>query len=207
LANYNDLYLGALPILPPAQYKAAAIALFAGAKRTLDLGMNQVQGQWFNDSRIEEIYLGFVLREVIQIIYRSNIRNLSEPKDSKVNIYIATKHVHLLNKLQKKFDEIEMDQVKFHFHNTTVEQLSDIKEKANKHVQTVYKAIHDKQIKLPKPIGKIEDTETVKSFVNRYWRKHPELIQDAFAEQGLKLVLKSNRKEIDWLEDEKTIQS
>jgi len=202
LANYNDLYLGALPILPPAQYKAAAIALYADNQRPLDLGMNLVQGQWFNDSRIEKVYLSFVLREIIQIIYRSNIRNLSEPKDSKVNIYIATKHVHLLNKLQKRFVEIGMDQVNFYFHYTTVEQLSDIREKANKHAQTIHKAIHDKQIQLPNPIGKIKDNPTVKNFVNRYWRKHPEPIQDAFAEQGLKFVLKSNRKEIDWLERE-----
>lgn len=202
LADYNDLYLGALPILPPAHYKSVAIAIFDNDKEPLDLSMNKDNAvkQWFTDSRIEKVYRELVLKEIIQIIYRSNIRNLLVPKHSKVNIYIATKHKQFLFDLQMIFNQNGMEKVTFNFDTKTVEQLLKIKEDSNKHAKTIYEAIQNKQIQLPQPIGKIEDTNRIKIFVNRNWELHQDLIQSAFAKLGLKFRLNSKGwKEIDWL--------
>lgn len=204
LKGFNDLYLGALPILPPAYYKSVAIAFFDDDKKPLDLRMNNdnAVNQWFEDQRIEDVYRELVLKELIQIIYRSNLRNLLVSKDIKVNIFIATKHKHFLDDLQKLFIENGMDKVTFNFNTKTVEQLNKIKEDANIHAQTIYQAIQNKQLQLPQPIGRIEDTSAIKNFVNRNWETHQDIIQSAFAKVGLKIILNSKDwKMIDWLRD------
>ncbi|MEN0650994.1 DEAD/DEAH box helicase [Caldifermentibacillus hisashii] len=202
LSKYTELYLGALPLRPPYYYKAAAIAMFEKDEELLNLKMNHDHSvkQWFSDERIEKIYRELVLRELIQIIYRSNIRNLNEPKTKKVNIYIATKQVHFLYELKRLFEQCGMDKVTFHFDSKTVIDSDKVKEKAIMYANELVEIIKKENIILPQPVGKITNSTAIKNFMNRHWLNYREEILSAFQMHGLTITENSRSwKLVDWL--------
>lgn len=201
LAEYTDLYLGALPIHPPETYKAIAIGLFENDTKLLDLRIRSTT-QWFEDERIETIYRELVLKELIQIIFRSNIRKLLEPKTKKVTVTIATNKKKMLFFLQNLFFQMGMGNVSFIYDAPLTKKINSISETASKHAEELVNLIHQKKLPLPQPIRKIEDRNRskIKSFVNCYWDNHAPIIQSAFAKYGIKITLNhKNWKYIDWL--------
>lgn len=86
LNDYNSLALLNLPIRNPIYYKKIAISLLG---TDVDLSMstgNKVQ--WFRDEKVQRIFEEVVLADILQIIHRSNLRNINDR--SIVNIYLYT---------------------------------------------------------------------------------------------------------------------
>lgn len=87
LSGYDSLALLNLPIRHPVYYKKIAIGIYG---TDIDLSMAEnVVGRWFQDIRVEQIYTECLISELIQIIHRSSLRNVTATLD--VNIFIYTK--------------------------------------------------------------------------------------------------------------------
>ncbi|MGZ4159397.1 MAG: hypothetical protein ACXVNF_01170 [Neobacillus sp.] len=91
LKDTSALYLTSLPRMHPDFYKHLAISLYG---HEVDLNMGNVKGQWFDDPKLENIYLRCLCAELLQIIHRSQLRKITESK--KVTVFLAFEDKHQL---------------------------------------------------------------------------------------------------------------
>jgi len=100
LNNYNSLALLNLPIRNPVYYKKIAISLLG---TDVDLTMSTGnKGHWFRDEKVQKIFEEVVLADILQIIHRSNLRNINAK--SIVNIYLYTNRNEWSAKLKVALD-------------------------------------------------------------------------------------------------------
>jgi hypothetical protein len=193
LANQNSMYLTSLPNRPAVYYKAIAISLYKEDEIPLNLSMAQKEKEnnlsWFVDQRIEAIYKECLMSELIQIIHRSNIRNLLEPSQKEVHIYIATKFDNLIETLINTLD------TRIKFDVTPVEERLKFQITLEDKIKLLIENIEKNNIRLPKAIGKIESGSAIKSYINTKWKKEEnrQLIIDTFQKYGYTILVKVNQ--------------
>ncbi len=100
LKDYNSIALLNLPIRNPQYYKQIAIALF-GVGVDLDQ-FDKREGKhdtkWFKDAKVQQVYEGSLLADVMQIIHRCSLRKIKDT--SKVDVFLYTHLVGWGQKLQ-----------------------------------------------------------------------------------------------------------
>lgn len=105
LNKYNSLALLNLPIRNPQFYKLIGIAIYGVG---IDLGLYE-RGEerenktgWFKEGRMQKIYEGSLLSDMLQIIHRSSLRNIKE--QSGVHIFFYTHITDWIIKLKESLD-------------------------------------------------------------------------------------------------------
>lgn len=90
LSKYNGLALANLPIRHPDFYKSYAIALY-GTEINISLKKgkqkNDGNSSWFESKKVNDIYIGLLLADILQIIHRANIRLLNTKEQCNIYIY------------------------------------------------------------------------------------------------------------------------
>lgn len=90
LSKYNGLALANLPIRHPDFYKSYAIALY-GTEINISLKSgkqkNDGNSSWFESKKVNDIYIGLLLADILQIIHRANIRLLNTKEQCNIYIY------------------------------------------------------------------------------------------------------------------------
>ncbi|MEK4294045.1 hypothetical protein [Paenibacillus sp. FSL R5-0914] len=100
LSGYDSLALLNLPIRYPVYYKKIAIGIYG---TDIDLSMAEKGiGRWFQDIRVEQIYNECLISELIQIIHRSGLRNVTATSD--VNIFIYSKSEQVVKRLSESLN-------------------------------------------------------------------------------------------------------
>lgn len=166
LANQNSLYLTSLPNRPASYYQAIAISLYKEDEVPLNLSTNKKNTKsksWFVDERLEGVYQECLLAEVLQIIHRSNIRNLMMPSHEKVHVFIATQHDEIVQRLAEALGERVL------FERIDVENLFTLRKKAEKEVAKIAAKIRREKIVLPKSVGRLEDGTVMKNILQKNW--------------------------------------
>ncbi len=97
LNDKTALYLTSLPKMHADYYKQIAVAIY-GNEVNLKMNNETDDGKWFVDEKLEQIYLGELYSEIIQIIHRTALRNLNE--NTEINVFIA-------------YDEDSEDKIKY----------------------------------------------------------------------------------------------
>lgn len=90
LSSYDNLALLNLPIRNSTYYKLQSIGVY-GVDIILELNEARQERNnttWFKDSKIQQVYEGTLLAEMLQIVHRSSLRRIKD--NSKVNIFIYT---------------------------------------------------------------------------------------------------------------------
>ena len=189
LADCHDLYLASLPLRHPDYYKKIAIGLCA-ENIILDLGFHKKSGSnenWFIDEFIEKIYQELIIGEIVQIIHRSSIRKLIVPKNSKVNIFIATALFPIISKLKIKYKELVSSKVTFK-RSGPIQKEYMFYNKAVQYAEKTLNVIKQEKIKLPKTLGRIGGDRSIKSFVNDNWLEYEGIIRAAYQQFGLDII-------------------
>lgn len=86
LKDKTALYLTSLPKMHADYYKQIAIAIY-GNDIKLKMNKETDDGKWFVDDKLEQIYLGELYSEIIQIIHRTALRKINE--NTEINVFIA----------------------------------------------------------------------------------------------------------------------
>lgn len=102
--SYNNLYLTSIPFKSANHYKLLSLSIIK--KERIKFEMNDTHsdnnnGSWFIDQNVQKIFEADLLSELIQIIHRSNLRNLNIPDNKLINIFIATRNQKFLMELLK----------------------------------------------------------------------------------------------------------
>ncbi|MGB2873820.1 hypothetical protein, partial [Psychrobacillus psychrotolerans] len=97
LNDKTALYLTSLPKKHADYYKEIAIAIY-GNDVNLEMNIETDDGKWFVDDKLEDIYLGELYSEIMQIIHRTALRNINE--NAVINVFIA-------------YDEDSEDRIKY----------------------------------------------------------------------------------------------
>jgi len=97
---FNAMALFGIPIRPPRHYREIAVAMY-GVDIDLSLNEDRNKGNWFNDDRIQKIYVEDVMAVLSQIIHRTSIRNMNSTDE--VDIVIYSSRAEWLEKLKREF--------------------------------------------------------------------------------------------------------
>lgn len=205
LRKVTSLYLTSLPNRPPEYYQAIAVSLFKHAERTLNLSTmekdKQGTGRWFADERIEQISHEVLLSEIHQIIHRTKIREISSTEP--VQIYIATNSSKMIESIRKMFNG-------HHFEYMNHEEDLSFESKLYEKVNYLRTRMFSLNIQKPTSIGRIEESNAVKSFINPAWRneRKREIIKKVFNDYGMEIFeTPRGEKRVKWLESNKDDQS
>ena len=191
LRDESILYLTSLPNRPPEHYQAIAISLYKDDEQILNLSTVQEDkkdiNSWFADERIEQVYYEVLLSEINQIIHRSKIRDIAS-KDE-VHIYIATKSDSTINQIQSMFKGHQ-------FTFSDIEQDLIFESNLDEKVAYLSQIMKEKNIIKPTSIGRIEDGNSVRSFINKAWRDKTkrEKIIETFNRYGLEIFELENKE-------------
>lgn len=89
LLNFKSLYLTSLPRMHADFYKEIGIA-FYGEDLKLEFNEDGNSINWFEDKRLNDIYIGMIYSEILQIIHRSRLRIIETSHlNDEVNIFMA----------------------------------------------------------------------------------------------------------------------
>lgn len=168
LSNYNSLALLNLPIRNPQYYKLLGIAMYG-----VDLDLEQYKKnetkesnlEWFKDEGLQEIFEGAFLSDTLQIIHRSNLRNIKE--ESEVRIYFYTHTTDWIIKL-KDYLELPNASVYYELADDSYNFLAKSKEYATKtkvFLQKNNDVLNTKSF----TAGQIIKGEQFKKFINTNW--------------------------------------
>ncbi|MGY3704017.1 hypothetical protein [Vagococcus martis] len=100
LNKQTSLYLSSLPIKPPNYYRALAFLLYKNESLNYRMKKKNKKENWFSDKRIEEIYENDLLCELVQIFFRTDLRNLKSVQ--KIYFFIASQSIGLLTRILKR---------------------------------------------------------------------------------------------------------
>lgn len=98
LNSYNSLALLNLPIRNPLYYKKIAISL-KGTKIDLSMAKGNNKSSWFNDRQVQEIFEEVMTADLLQIIHRTNLRNIND--ETNIQIFIYTNRNEWSTKLRE----------------------------------------------------------------------------------------------------------
>lgn len=194
LADQHALYLTSMPNRSAIYYKVLAVSLYKNGDKPLNMSMDskdkESQIKWFSDSRIDNLYNECLLSELIQIIHRSSIRNLNLPSRKKVHIFIATTFLHILERLVQMLGE------EVGFEQYQLKSLSKFERALEIKVLNMARKIREKQISLPKTIGRIEDNTSLKNLVNKNWvdDEKRRITVSVFRQNGLSIYEEVNEE-------------
>lgn len=85
LNTQTELYLTSLPILNPDAYRLMAFALF-GSGVALERAQRPSES-WFADASVETLYHEWFMAELVQLIHRSALRNITD--NQTISVYMA----------------------------------------------------------------------------------------------------------------------
>ncbi|MBS4194673.1 hypothetical protein [Lederbergia citri] len=86
LKDRKSLFLTSLPKMNADYYKMIAIALY-GNDISLNMSNDNLSDNWFDDEKLQSVYMGEMFAEICQIIHRTALRKINS-KDT-IDIYIA----------------------------------------------------------------------------------------------------------------------
>lgn len=143
LRDVNDLFLTSLPRMMGDYYKEIAIAIY----EITDLKMNDKKDSpnWFNDLRLEYVYLKELVAELMQIIHRTSLRNIGEYHN--VNTYVAFKDFDMrILKLMNNYLKSEANLKHIVLNN---DELYGFREKIEQFGEFAIKYIEENKLKFP----------------------------------------------------------
>lgn len=168
LSNYSYLALLNMPIRNPQYYKLLGISIYGvdldlqqyvkNEKRESNLG-------WFKDESLQEIYEGAFISDALQIVHRSNLRNIKE--QSEVQIYFYTHSKDWVFKL-KDFLGLPSESVLYGLADDKYNFIAKSKEFAQKTKIFLEKKTDVLNIK-SFTAGQIFKGEQFKKFINTNW--------------------------------------
>ena len=180
----TSLYLTALPIKPPNYYRSFARVIYGkGLNYRLRDTRNEettANSGWFLDERIQEIYAMDILNELIQIIMRTDLRNLNS--DTKIKIFIATIRKNLV---QKVFEKTKFTLIDSPGNPIPISMQMKI---TNKCLE-IKKYFVENTIEAILPIGHIGDGSSIQRFINNQYDNNKEYFDKKLKENDLELVI------------------
>lgn len=168
LSNYKSLALLNLPIRNPQYYKLLGIGVYG-----VDLDLQQYEKNdkresslaWFKDERLQKIYEGAFLSDTLQIIHRTELRNIKE--QSEIRIYFYT---HVKDWVVKLKEYLDLPDASVHYAlaDDKYNFLAKSKEYASKTKAFLEKNTDLLNIKAF-TAGQIIKGEKFKKFINSNW--------------------------------------
>lgn len=196
LKDFSSLYLTALPIKPPNYYRSFASVLYGkdmnyklrNSNDEVDENYQKAKNHkkntgWFFDERIQEIYVMDILNELIQIIMRTDLRNLYS--DKQIKIFIATTRENLV---KRAFEDTEFTVIKHKSSPTSISMQIKIKERCNE-IRNFFDENDTKNIL---PIGQIGESKKIQAFINNQYENHKEYFDKKLKENNLELIFKQH---------------
>ncbi|OMF45396.1 hypothetical protein [Paenibacillus amylolyticus] len=191
LKDYESLALLNLPIMNPLHYKKMAIGLF-GTETNLDFAKKGA-GRWFEDVRLEQLYNEYLLSQLIQIIHRSKLRDVTS--DSEINAYIYTKSKFIIKDLRNVLG-LGSDNITFlPLNNDSLygfgDKCREWAKKAKKHCDEYDIGLNSMTF-TPSEIG----NRSFKDWLNENWKKteRRKAIEYIFLNEGLQIVVNKKNK-------------
>lgn len=184
LNTLTSLYLTALPIKPPNYYRSFARVIYGkGLNYRLRDTRNEettANSGWFLDERIQEIYAMDILNELIQIIMRTDLRNLNS--DTKIKIFIAT--------IRKKLVQKVFGKTKFTLIDSPGNPIPiSMQMKITNKCLEIKKYFVENTIEAILPIGHIGDGSSIQRFINNQYDNNKEYFDKKLKENDLELVI------------------
>lgn len=184
LNTLTSLYLTALPIKPPNYYRSFARVIY---RKGLNYRLRDTRNEettansgWFLDERIQEIYAMDILNELIQIIMRTDLRNLNS--DTKIKIFIAT--------IRKKLVQKVFGKTKFTLIDSPGNPIPiSMQMKITNKCLEIKKYFVENTIEAILPIGHIGDGSSIQRFINNQYDNNKEYFDKKLKENDLELVI------------------
>ncbi|MGX6961104.1 hypothetical protein [Vagococcus xieshaowenii] len=184
LNSLTSIYITSLPIKPPNYYRAFASVLYS---KRLDYRLRELINQenlensgWFVDEKLQKIYMREILNELIQIIMRTDLRNLQS--EEKIYIFIATILVDLI---QNAFEITKFKVIQPKANSTTIKMQMKIKEKCKE----IRKFFDNEIVETKLSIGRIGKGKSIQSFINNQYDNNKEYFDKKLNEYGLEMVI------------------
>lgn len=161
LNKQTNIYLSSLPIKPPNYYRALVFLLYPNQKLKLRIRVKVSEEQkWFIDKEIQQVYENDLLCELIQIFFRTDLRNLASKKE--VNFFIASQAENLIKSMLK---ESPFEKVTTNFHEPNIKQKNTMKEIA----EIIQRFFDNNPDTLETTLGKIVIDGKGKNFLSNYF--------------------------------------
>ncbi len=100
LNKQTRIYLSSLPIKPPNYYRALAFLLYNSQSLNYKMKKKNEKQNWFSDNKIQEVYENDLLCELIQIFFRTDLRNLKSSKE--LDFFVASQSNNLLCRILER---------------------------------------------------------------------------------------------------------
>lgn len=190
----TSLYLTCLPKRNADYYKQIAIALYGNNVSLLTSDDND-NSNWFQDTKLEQVYRGELYAEILQIIHRTKLRKIDG--HDKINIFIAfddeisNNHfsdyvlepiVENINRLYLKDQAIVSEQYKIHDMSLYGR---------DKTLNGFINLLNQKSIDGLIPVGKV--SQSFRQYLKKHYDEKETEIQNYLNAAGYKIVLVKDR--------------
>ena len=201
LNDKTSIYLTSLPRRSPDYYKSIAIGLIDSiTNKPVDLSMNDKNTMnWFKDERLEDIYTGELMAELLQIIHRTELRVIDS--DKQIDVFVAyddednngfdTTKWSLSEQLNKGYFKgdakiVSKVIVNPYLHN----RYEKIEEFANAIKNELSSGSYDNEVRL----SQIEGVGVkFQNWLKTHWNNKKEMIVNTFEKYNLTIIEKKDR--------------
>lgn len=202
LKDKISIYLTSLPRRSPDYYKSIAIGLIdsISTDKPVDLSMNDKNTMnWFKDRRLENIYTGELMAELLQIIHRTELRIIDS--DKQIDVFVAyddednngfdTTKWSLSKQLNKDYFKGDAKIVSKVIDNPYLHnRYEKIEEFANAIKNELSSGSYDNEVRL----SQIEGVGVkFQNWLKTHWNNKKEMILNTFEKYNLTIIEKKDR--------------